>query len=1062
MSNANSEQLKAIEHHGGVLLNAGAGSGKTFVLIEHIKYLIDDFFEKKMVAQKNEKALQIELQSYLSKIVLMTFTNEAAKELKVRLYRKFENLDEYPYSLVYESLKYINVSTIHGFCLKLMKSGLIKNVPSEINLVDQAQIDLKVAKQVEKWFEFNTDLKNRDILIKNFQSITDAMIKIFSSPELRAEWSSSLQSHRDDFDEINYFMQILEIEGVQEIWREKFDLSEYEDKYSDKNWFKLIQQVNQLKSEDTTWLNLKGVLLAYQSAGRVMPPKIDEVKEELNSLKAIRDFVKKYEEDYDYFFENREDYQSWLEVLKSLFQFVDEAYYKYEGLSFSDLEYLVYQTVKFDESVCEEISKKYSYFIVDEYQDTSHIQYEIITSCLRGNFDKLFCVGDKKQAIYGFRGGELGVFIETAKKIPQCLSMTNNYRSEEKVVKFNNDLFASLFPLGKDFSGVDNFTVKVEAQTFPETKEEGLGSVERNVVDITDEEVKRISSGEVGVVEGKYIRQEIQKKLELSDGDICILYRNLGPSKFLIQELLANDIPFEAQVKIPYKEDPIFILFRALVDSLISYKLERNISSSIKYLNFYIEGVLNHYGLEASLIGKEDFLRYIKEVDTVGIKLIFYKLIFGLGVSNSLFKQNSVKVDEAIDINNGDLDKIWDYIKKFDSENYSTKFYSGTNSRVKIMTTHASKGLQFDHVFLGGIHNNGKTMPNLETLGRLPGSFRWSSNLHRKKLYKSPLFIYENLVSGLKEFAESKRLFYVACTRAVKTISWCDLSFNGKDVAISKSSWVCGLRNFDSALIEISTNEDILSKGSLDSTPLYFKDDLGISVGHQNLLGLISELSVTKLATLAQCSRKFFLKQLLKFEDQWKEYAKENDITILAKVGISDKERGIAIHHQIESLIKGQKVSEDNSLILNWISKIIDSYKDENYLLRSEQEMKFSLFGQMMTGISDLYVEKDGVIEEIWDFKTGLIDSTDMQTYYFQLMCYAHGLQQIHSMDDSKVVKLKILALDLQTIEELSLSLGEIRTELFKTWQKLSDFSITKINHCDVCEYGNLCHQSEQ
>jgi ATP-dependent helicase/nuclease subunit A len=43
MSQANSEQLKAIEHFGGVLLKAGAGSGKTFVLIHHIEYLLNDF-----------------------------------------------------------------------------------------------------------------------------------------------------------------------------------------------------------------------------------------------------------------------------------------------------------------------------------------------------------------------------------------------------------------------------------------------------------------------------------------------------------------------------------------------------------------------------------------------------------------------------------------------------------------------------------------------------------------------------------------------------------------------------------------------------------------------------------------------------------------------------------------------------------------------------------------------------------------------------------------------------------------------------------------------------------
>ena len=110
MSSANTEQKVAIEHHGGVQLQAGAGSGKTFVLIEHIIYLI----EKKLyptgteLFTQDEHQLRIELKSYLSKIVLMTFTKKAAGELKTRLNSDFINHQLGPMSVA--SYKSRNIS----------------------------------------------------------------------------------------------------------------------------------------------------------------------------------------------------------------------------------------------------------------------------------------------------------------------------------------------------------------------------------------------------------------------------------------------------------------------------------------------------------------------------------------------------------------------------------------------------------------------------------------------------------------------------------------------------------------------------------------------------------------------------------------------------------------------------------------------------------------------------------------------------------------------------------------------------------------------------------------
>ena len=161
MPQANAEQLRAIEHQGGVVLEAGAGSGKTFVLKEHIAYLVSSFWksQKELVSlylsgEDLSGELSRVLKSFLREKVVMTFTKEAAGELAIRIQAKFEELlivdkkQETLWLLAIESLSSLTVTTIDAFCFKLLKQGFFLDVDPDISLISP----LEARDRVERYF----------------------------------------------------------------------------------------------------------------------------------------------------------------------------------------------------------------------------------------------------------------------------------------------------------------------------------------------------------------------------------------------------------------------------------------------------------------------------------------------------------------------------------------------------------------------------------------------------------------------------------------------------------------------------------------------------------------------------------------------------------------------------------------------------------------------------------------------------------------------------------------------------------------------------------------------
>src|SRR5690606_18593930 len=332
----NDEQQKAIFHHGGVLLSAGAGSGKTFVLVEHVTYLIWQYYQDHSNLIRDD--LVKNLKQYLSSIVLMTFTKKAAGELAIRLKMKVRSMQEnasdenekWLWEVAPGCLDSMTIGTIDGFCYKLITQGFFPGLPMEMAIVSEIESSKKITELYDEWLavNFSNDLAKLEgvdsFFVINHDEFVEAFIKIFTTPELRLLWSDStpdsmLEYNWDDFCEVIFdttHPRQLEMTapdlpaGSKGAWVEKFaTLSSF---FSTKRaWnlddFLLLHKLFLENKTITTGPRTDGDVKDYFA-------KVKEVKD---ALKPIADELVVYEES------GRELLQKQVELMLSAFNWIE-------------------------------------------------------------------------------------------------------------------------------------------------------------------------------------------------------------------------------------------------------------------------------------------------------------------------------------------------------------------------------------------------------------------------------------------------------------------------------------------------------------------------------------------------------------------------------------------------------------------------------------------------------------------------------------------------------------------------------------------------------------------
>ena len=161
----NQEQIKGITHQGGVLLSAGAGSGKTFVLVEHIIYLVKCFIEKENTQGLLDFSKKIK--KYFSQIILITYTKKAAGEIRIRVQDRIqkealESKEKETWMVVLNAADYLHISTIHAFFKKVLAQEYFPNFGRHVDIMTDIEYNDRI-KRLFKRMVF--DKKERELIL---------------------------------------------------------------------------------------------------------------------------------------------------------------------------------------------------------------------------------------------------------------------------------------------------------------------------------------------------------------------------------------------------------------------------------------------------------------------------------------------------------------------------------------------------------------------------------------------------------------------------------------------------------------------------------------------------------------------------------------------------------------------------------------------------------------------------------------------------------------------------------------------------------------------------------
>ena len=405
----NPEQEAAIAAGGVVFVSAGAGTGKTTVLVER--------FAKAVC----ERGLDVD------SLLVITYTEKAAGELRDRIRARLAELGRPDLA---RALDGAWISTIHGFCHRLLRAHpFAAGIDPRFRVLDESQARVLQSEAFEETlaaFCADGDLERTGLLTTyGARALRRMLTGVYETLRSAGRPLQLDLGERPGLEE--------RIEALREAARclaEDADAGETAGATAERALEVLGERSLPERLLDLSELRARGERAAtYEEARR-------GVEQAALDALAARD---------------RDLLQELLERFAAEYRAAKE---RESALDFEDLQLLARDLLRDDAAVREAESWRFRSIMVDEFQDTNRLQCELVDLLAEGPGEKeLFFVGDEFQSIYGFRHADVQVFRERREQSAGVLALTQNYRSRPEVLAAINHLFSADF--GRDFQPLE-------------------------------------------------------------------------------------------------------------------------------------------------------------------------------------------------------------------------------------------------------------------------------------------------------------------------------------------------------------------------------------------------------------------------------------------------------------------------------------------------------------------------------------------------------------------------------------------------------------------------------
>lgn len=1000
------QMLAIVKGNTNIIVSAGAGSGKTAVLTQRV-------------------ITNLKKGMHINELLILTFTNNAAMEMKTRIKKAILEDDEIKNEA--KLTDSADITTFDAYVLSLVKKyHYLLNLDSDITLIDSSIIKKKKKDFIEEIFDELFTQKNEkfikfvtDFGTKNARQTKKTILNLDYSFDLITKKEDYLNNYiesyynKNNLDNLFHQFENTLLKRVESIKNLLLNLSfEVDSDYYDKI-YKTLEPLLKSSNYQEIRSNLDFKLSPLRNASDKAKYYKEQISKIIKDLKSLTEFHEQVLKDD--LLKTKEYAEVIIEILLKLTQKVNAYKFEYQVFEFNDISKFALEILDKNEDIRNELKNYYKEIMIDEYQDTSDVQEQFIKYIENNN---VYMVGDIKQSIYRFRNANPDIFkikYDAYKegKNGFKIDLNKNFRSRGEVLDSINQIFNHIMD---DNIGNANY-IKEHQLIFGNNTfiEEGNNNYNNNLEIYNYLPDPNFTKEEM---EAFIIANDIKKKVT---SNYEVFDKTLRPCKYSdFCILIDRTTAFDTYKKIfdflnvpinIYKDDNIMISDEtSLINNIIKFIINIKNNKFNETSRFCFASIARSYlyqlddqtiydTISQNKINESEIYEIAynisKNLDSLSNEEIIKKIIYDYKFYDKMIiagnlNYRSIILDNLInkfkELNkvNMTIYEVNDYLDSLINDEESIKIPAllNKNDSVTITNIHKSKGLEYKICYFPSLH---KEFNLMDLNNRIIFNTKFGLILpNYDNGFKSTFVNFLNKETYIKdEISERIRLFYVALTRAKE-----------KMIMVTNLIQNDNCTTDENGIIDYLTRINYRSyKDILESVYPYIHKyienidlpeiNTGYKYSQKNNINIDTEDNHKIIV-----NEKEYISELIN-----EEHYSKSENKLITPTEVSNMEYGTHMHYILEntdfknpdySLLTNEEQEIIQELLNN---QIMSNIKDAN--IYHEYEFIYENNKQIKTGIIDLMLEYPDHIDII-DYK---LKNTNDPAYLKQLNGYKEYIE---------------------------------------------------------------------